>query len=356
MTARPDAINCAAWLADGNVQAFLRMIRVGEGTADELGYRRHFGGALFDSFSDHPRRPVTERLGGKPITSTAAGAYQFLAGTWAECARALGLADFSPRSQDLAAVFLVARRKAIDDVLAGRVEAAIAKCAREWASLPGSPYGQPTKTLAEALRLYADYGGQTQPAAQQATAPASADNPTPLETDMPLPVFAAAALPYLVEAIPKLGKLFGSGSAVAERNVKAAELVIDTVAGAVGAKNAQEAVEVLRTDPTAVAAAAKAVENIWFQLEEVGGGIEAARAQDDKVRASRDLLHSPSFWIALALLPLAYAIVGSVIGLWGQAWPADVRAAIATAVVSLVIGAVSGYYFGQTTSRNRTPQ
>jgi hypothetical protein len=43
-----------------------------------------------------------------------------------------------------------------------------------------------------------------------------------------------------------------------------------------------------------------------------------------------------------------------VVGLWGGAWPSDVRAAIATAVVSLIIGGGCGYYWGQMTSRNRS--
>ena len=66
-----------AALADANVRAFLAVIRAGEGTSDDDGYRRCFGGSLFDSFADHPRRVV--RAGG--YTSTAAGAYQFLART-----------------------------------------------------------------------------------------------------------------------------------------------------------------------------------------------------------------------------------------------------------------------------------
>ena len=93
-----------------NLRAFLYMIRHCEGTAGENGYRTQFGGGLFDSFADHPRQAITRTLGGKPITSTAAGAYQFLARTWDECAKALGLPDFSPASQDAAATFLINQR------------------------------------------------------------------------------------------------------------------------------------------------------------------------------------------------------------------------------------------------------
>jgi len=245
---------CAQWLQDVNVRAFLRMIRVGEGTSDDDGYRRHFGGELFDDFADHPRRAVTRSLGGRPITSTAAGAYQFLARTWDECAAALGLADFSPQSQDLAAVFLVARRRAIDDVLAGRIEAAIAKCAREWASLPGSPYGQPTKTLEQALDLYAGYGGQPSPAAETTTTAAEAP---PKEPTMLAP-FIAAALPALIEAAPGLIRIFGD-SPQAEKNAKAADLVVAIAKKATGETTAEGAVKAIQTDPAKAAAYREAV-------------------------------------------------------------------------------------------------
>lgn len=86
-----------------NIQAFLLMI----GTADGDGYRRLFGGRLFDSYADHPRIKITANLGGKPITSTAAGAYQILANTWDAVRPKLGLPNFSPASQDCAAVELI---------------------------------------------------------------------------------------------------------------------------------------------------------------------------------------------------------------------------------------------------------
>lgn len=142
-------------LQNSNVQAVLRVIRTGEGTADENGYRRIFGGKLFTSFKDHPRVYVPF---GK-TTSSAAGAYQFLASSWDETRRIMGLIDFSPASQDMAALGRIAARGAMDDVIAGRFESAIRKCSMEWASLPGSPYGQPTISMARALSVYASAGG-----------------------------------------------------------------------------------------------------------------------------------------------------------------------------------------------------
>lgn len=145
-----------------NVQAFLRVIRVGEGTADPLGYRRIVGGDLFESFADHPRqlRSGTFR-NGKRWRSTAAGAYQFLMRTWDETARIMRLPDFTPANQDLGAVGRIAARGALDHVKAGRFDEAIRRVAQEWASMPGSPFGQPVITWERARAVYAAAGGTT---------------------------------------------------------------------------------------------------------------------------------------------------------------------------------------------------
>jgi lysozyme len=160
----------AQLLSNQNVKAFLALIKYTEGA----GYQTLFGGERFTSFDDHPRRAITKTLGGKPITSTAAGAYQFLSRTWDECASAIGLTDFSPLSQDKAALFLIERRRALNAVLAGDWTTALERCNREWARLPGSPYGQPTKTLDTCLSfLYANTKKE------EATAPAPFSQPKP---------------------------------------------------------------------------------------------------------------------------------------------------------------------------------
>lgn len=147
-----------------NIAAFLWMIRVCEGTSGPNGYRTMFTGKLFDiddpnsrsyQYRDHPR--IANR--GAGITSTAAGAYQFLSTTWDECQRILKLPDFSPESQDKAAVFLLQRRKALDDIKKGNFTEAIKKTNLEWASLPGSPYNQNPKSYETALALYKNAGG-----------------------------------------------------------------------------------------------------------------------------------------------------------------------------------------------------
>lgn len=144
-----------AMLNIANVKAFLAVIRKGEGTSDANGYRRIFGGQLFTSFADHPR--ILVRKSG--ISSTAAGAYQFLASSWDETARIQGLTDFSPANQDLGALGRIAARGALDDVINGRFESAIRKCGKEWASLPYSPYGQPVQTFEGAKVVYLENNG-----------------------------------------------------------------------------------------------------------------------------------------------------------------------------------------------------
>lgn len=136
-------------LLDANIQAFLILIRTGEGTLGDKGYRTMFGGSTFSSYADHPRTVIT-RSG---LSSTAAGAFQFLSRTWDEMASKYDLPDFSPASQDIAALGLIKRRGALQDVIDGRFKTAIKKCNKEWASLPDSPYGQPTLTYAKAQNI-----------------------------------------------------------------------------------------------------------------------------------------------------------------------------------------------------------
>lgn len=148
-----------AWTMDSNnVQAFLKLIRTGEGTLDAGGYSRLFGGGSFAGYNDHPR--ISVKASG--YTSTAAGAYQILSRTWDDLkASGYDLPDFSPANQDKAALALIKRRGALADVTAGRWKQAIAKCNREWASLPGSPYGQPTLSMSRAISVLAMYGADT---------------------------------------------------------------------------------------------------------------------------------------------------------------------------------------------------
>lgn len=207
-------------------------------------------------------------------------------------------------------------------------------------------------------RINGGLNGQADRLARHARAQAALADapPVPMEQQMPLAPFIAAALPSVVAAIPALGKLFGSGSEVAERNVAAATLAVQIAQDAVGARNAQELVETLKTDPAAGAVAQAAVAARWLDLMEAGGGgIEGAR-KADAATAEAGFWKSPSFWIAMTLLPLVYLLVLSLVGLVGTAtWSDDVRAGLSGSLISAIVGGLVGYYYGQTTTRNRAP-
>jgi muramidase (phage lysozyme) len=153
----------AQFVQHPNVSAFLHAIRLGEGTSDEEGYRTLVGGQLFHDFSRHPFDGTGRPLVYIPrydVYSSASGAYQIILRTWRGLVREYGLPDFSPAWQDAAAVGLIEGRRALDEVLEGKIEEAIDYCRREWASLPGSPYGQRTEKMDTVLAEYEKYGGQ----------------------------------------------------------------------------------------------------------------------------------------------------------------------------------------------------
>lgn len=140
-------------------KALLNTIRYAEGTwknGKDLGYQTLYGGGQFADLSRHPDRVVVKRY-----ASAAAGAYQFLPGTWKQVARELKLTSFKPQNQDQAALRLIERRGALAEVdRHGLTKAAMHKLAPEWASFPThagfSAYGQPVKSHAELAKFYSD--------------------------------------------------------------------------------------------------------------------------------------------------------------------------------------------------------
>ncbi|UQV43965.1 glycoside hydrolase family 104 protein [Janthinobacterium lividum] len=156
--------------AQANERAFLAAIRVGEGTSASNGYSILFGGATFGSFADHPALlgwggvKLTDKMCanagfGPGCVSTAAGAFQINKPTWLRVRGKLGLSDFSPESQDAAALWLIGDKGATSDVRAGRVAAAVSKVSKVWASLPGAGYGQGEVKLAAFVNNYVNAGG-----------------------------------------------------------------------------------------------------------------------------------------------------------------------------------------------------
>jgi muramidase (phage lysozyme) len=139
-------------LFSGNMRAFLDVIAYAEGTGDNYNYIFSF--ATFSGYFDHPRRVICS--GG--YCSDASGRYQIKSTTWDDVRRSLGLTDFSPWSQDRAAVQLIKWRGAADDVEnidgPNSFANALYGVRLEWASLPHSPYGQPIKSVGELWSKY----------------------------------------------------------------------------------------------------------------------------------------------------------------------------------------------------------
>ncbi len=124
-----------------NARKMLDLIAATEGV--EYGYNTLFGNQRLNDLSWHPniKKPFKQTDGQVKYT-TAAGRYQFLKDTWDGVAKQYGLKDFSPQSQDLGALALLAQNGALPYVLKGDFNTAIRKSGSTWASLPTSPYAQ----------------------------------------------------------------------------------------------------------------------------------------------------------------------------------------------------------------------
>jgi len=146
-----------------NLKAFLDMIAYAEIGSQLLklsnnGYNVVVGSTpsaplLFQDYSDHPRLYI------KSMNSTAAGRYQILKRNYDFYKSKLKLKDFSPSSQDAIALQMIKEQGAYKLVEDGKLKEAIAAIKNIWASMPGSPYGQPTKKYKTLEEVYVKAGG-----------------------------------------------------------------------------------------------------------------------------------------------------------------------------------------------------
>lgn len=142
-----------------NVAAFLALIRAAESNGN---YAAIQGGDSFFQFDWHPfdfkaGAPPRQKLG----TSTASGAYQMVIGTWLAAKNALGLTDFTPESQDAAAIWILQykRPRSWPYVQRGNVKAAMQVLQNEWEAFQKILAGTYPITIARAEQIYADNGG-----------------------------------------------------------------------------------------------------------------------------------------------------------------------------------------------------
>jgi hypothetical protein len=184
---------------------------------------------------------------------------------------------------------------------------------------------------------------------------------------MPGPI--AALLPLAIDAIgtavPALIRNFGSGSQMAERNAKAAELVVATAKKAANAVNEQELLEKM-DDPSTAAVVKEAVQQRWHEIVELaeagGGGIAGARAF--AVQASSGPL-GDAVWTILAAVTyaaLAFLALANVIAIvaWGLSLWRDVgfesAQQLMTQVITADIGAAMaaiGFWLGSSWQSKR---
>ncbi len=371
-----------ALLKEPRIQAFLHAIRLGEGTSDARGYTRLVGGGNFTGFADHPNQLIEVRPG---LKSTAAGAYQFLHRTWQALVAQYHFEDFSPDCQDEGAVALIVEKAAQRAILEDRTEDAVKSCATIWASLPGSPYGQPTVTMKQFLdeyrRWYADAISPNDPVIgapiaeskpvyvapppiqNYTTMPDPAPTPTPAQQTVANAVTAgvslvnpvAGALLQVARSLwPEIKPLFtGSGSEVAARNVKAAEAVIGAVMQATGAASPAQAIEAISNDPAASTAAREAAVTTLqgFGVVDVSG-VPEARKWNLAASEIPTPWNQPAVWFAGAMVPLIYMTTYIVIN-DGSKFGSDTRAFAVGAILGTLLGGMVAFFLGTALSSQR---
>jgi muramidase (phage lysozyme) len=245
------------------------------------------GGARFTDFSRHPYHGIPTTQGGR-----AAGCYQFLGTTWSRLCDRYEFPSFEPEFQTLGAIALIQGRGALDDVVAGRFEAAVAKLRPEWTSLPGASESRGDWTMDKARALYLERGGLLDNAKLlQPAAPIEDHSPTnlppvqPPETPMPddSPSFDWSALakaggaiasifnpaiglaisalsPLLQERITKVvGKHVDDPKVAQEIGKNLSDVVMETTKRVTGKSDDLEAVAIMRKDPALVAKVEAAV-------------------------------------------------------------------------------------------------
>ena len=165
-------MSASAGIISANQNAFLDAIAVSEIGAELLavsddGYNVEEGSTPENPilFSDYSTHPIIVRS--KVQISDAAGRYQLMARYFAYYSSLLHTGNaalfpdgaFGKRAQDVIALQQIRECGAIDNIESGNLSAAMAKCGRIWASLPGSMYGQHTNAYANLSAAYVAAGG-----------------------------------------------------------------------------------------------------------------------------------------------------------------------------------------------------
>jgi muramidase (phage lysozyme) len=114
-----------------NVTAMLDLVAWAEGT--DSNYNMIYTGEKFTDYSKHPDRVMCSA----GLCSAAAGRYQIMPQTWATVSAKLKLPDFSPQSQDKAAIQLMKDAGCYGAAVRGDVADFADRCWTVWASFQG---------------------------------------------------------------------------------------------------------------------------------------------------------------------------------------------------------------------------
>jgi len=96
-----------------------------------------------------------------------------------------------------------------------------------------------------------------------------------------------------------------------------------------------------------------AIRDNWYQIQEVGGGIVAAREASIKVQGTNGLLANPAFLISLILLMLPMLLLIDVFFVHPDNYSSDgLRTQIVTGVL-MVISMIGGFWLGTSFSSGK---
>lgn len=149
---------------DVNIKALQTAIRKCEGTDAPDGFNYLFGSSIHNTrrFTDMSHHPNQKFPFGKDNFSDAAGAYQIMYATEQGLIKQLvsfGMTieeatRFDEATQNLKCVLLFSNHNCCQRIMNGDFDYAIGILNKTWASLPGSPYGQPTHDITEVTQWY----------------------------------------------------------------------------------------------------------------------------------------------------------------------------------------------------------
>lgn len=167
------------------------------------------------------------------------------------------------------------------------------------------------------------------------------------------PAIISALIPGLIQALPELGKILKQDN-VPERNIAIATKALEVIAPAVGAANAQDAVERITSDPAAREAAREAVRPM-VEVIEVGGGIQEARKFAVAVTTTGPAAAQIGWGMTIAALALAIVVGGGWIMrevLMSQDFDIQTKASILDYMKNVGL-IVAGFAFGSSVGSRR---